>query len=261
MLAQDKPVARLGALENLDRFFGEPKPRHQVRHKREPAAKDVGRFFFAVGLVDDAQDGAGVGVDRARLRQERVQHEFDRRIWRRRVDQVGAREGDQFGVGDCLARAQRAQRTKPHGGQPRQLNLGHVGAAGLHVKDFGLFAEHVVRFCLERGVAAAMQDELAVAAEKSCRVNQQRQVAADAGFSAARDQRVGVTLDPAALHGAMRSAAGKAARPPTPAARLLRTFFIADFGDDGFRGGRRRRCGWRVCGFRIARGRRRLAHR
>ena len=202
-----------------------------------------------------------MSVRHALLRQERVQHEFDGRIRRCGVDQVGAREANQLRVGDRLAGAQRAKRVEPHGGQRGRFDLGHVGAAGLDVDDFGLFAEHVGRFCLQRSVAAAMQDKLA------CRG---RGVASHKPAAPGRGRcRIWRRVRPAPRRHprpsrsscAIWSAAGEAARPPAPAARLFRTFVIADFGDDRLRGGSRLRGCRRRRSFRAGGGRRRLAHR
>ena len=59
-----------------------------------------------------------MGVIDEFVRQEGVQHHLDRRIGRRRIDQVGALDGDHFLVADGVERAQLAQRLKPHGGKP-----------------------------------------------------------------------------------------------------------------------------------------------
>ena len=112
-------------------FLGEAEARHEVRHEGEPAAKNFGAFFFAVGLIDHAEHRRRMGVIDEFVRQERVQHDFDGRIWRRRIDQVGALDGDQLLVGDRVERAQLPQRRQPYRRQAIGLGRRHVGAGGL----------------------------------------------------------------------------------------------------------------------------------
>ena len=84
------PSLGLPLLEDLDRFFREAKARHDVGHEAQAAGKHLGAFFLAVGLVDHAEHRGGVGVVDEFVRQKRMQHHLDGRIWRRRIDQIGA---------------------------------------------------------------------------------------------------------------------------------------------------------------------------
>ncbi len=106
MLAENEPVARLVPFEDFDCLLGEAETRHEVGHEGEPAAKSLGAFFFAVGLIDHAEYGRRVGVVDELVRQKRVQHDFDGRIWRRRIDEVSALDGDQLLVGERIERAE-----------------------------------------------------------------------------------------------------------------------------------------------------------
>ena len=135
--------------------------------------------------------------------------------------------------------------------QPEPLTQQHVD----------VFAKQIGQPCFHRRVAAAVQHQFGIAAEQSRRIDAAMRCRGQCHVARMRDQCLGVAIDPATLHGGMRSAAGEAARPPAPAARLLRTFVVAGLGDDGFRAGCRcRRCRRRR-GFRGARARRRLADR
>ena len=87
--------------------------------------------------------------------------------------------------------------------KPCRIDVRHVGAGRLDVEHFDVVAETVARARLQRRVAAAMQDELGIAAEEPRRVDPQRQIAVDAGLAGARDERLGVGVDPAALHVAL----------------------------------------------------------
>ena len=145
-----------------------------------------------------------MGVVDEFVRQERVQHDLDGRIWRRRIDQVGALNGHQLFVGDGVDRAQLTQRRKPHRRQPFRLGGCHVGAGGFDPQHLDIVAEQVAGAGLQRGVAAAVEDELWIAAEKPRGVDAKRQVALDARLGAVGDNRLGVTVDPRAFHGVSR---------------------------------------------------------
>ena len=198
-----------------------------------------------------------------------MQHDLDRRSWRRRIDQVGALDADKFVVGDGVEPAQPAQGVKPHRRQAFAFDRRHVGAGGFDPQHLDIFAEDIAHAGLERGVAAAMQHQLAVAAKKPRRVEAERQVAVDAGFRTVRDECLGVTVDPRALHGSMirkkpapdlirggnrflerimlhrtraavPSPAGEATRPPPAPARPIGILALAMFGGHRLRCWRRR---------------------
>ena len=203
VFGENEAVARFRPLENIDRLLGQAETRHDVRHEGEPAAENFRAFLFAVGLIDDAEHGGGVGVIDEFVRQERVQHDLDRRIGRRRIDQARALDADELVVANLAERAQLAQRRKPNRRQPGEIDHRHVGAGRLDAQNLDVVAEAVAHHFFQRGVAAAVQDELGVAAEQPRRVDTQRQVAIDARFRAFGDDGLGVTVDPAAFHGAL----------------------------------------------------------
>ena len=203
VLAQDQSVARLVSFECRDGFFGEPEARHDVRHEAKPAVENIGAFLLAVGLVDDAQHRGRVRVVDEFVRQKRVQHHLDRRVRRGRIDQVGAFDGDQFDVANMIECAQAAHRLKPHRAKAGRIGGSHVGARGLDVQHFDVFAETVATARFQRRVAAAVQDEFGIAAEQPRRVNAQRQIPVDPGWAGACNKRLGVGVDPAALHVAL----------------------------------------------------------
>ena len=105
VLAENKPVAWFRALENVDRLFREPEARHEVGHERQAVLKDFGAARGAVGLVDQTEQCGRVGVIDEFVRQERVQHDLDGRIWRRRIDKIDALDRQEFVVADRLKRA------------------------------------------------------------------------------------------------------------------------------------------------------------
>jgi hypothetical protein len=142
------------------------------------------------------------------VRQERVQHHFHRWIWRRRIDQAGALDADKVRILNVIERAQLAHRGKPHGGQAAGIYARHIGAGGLYPENLDIFAEAIAHPLLERRVAAAVQNELWIAAEEPRRVDPQRQVAVDARLGGNRfrklgDHALGVGVDPGAFHGAL----------------------------------------------------------
>ena len=84
--------------------------------------------------------------------------------------------------------------------KPSASDLRHVGAGGFDAKHLGFFTEAIAHARFQRGVAAAVQDELRIAAEQARGVDTERQIAADARRRAVRDKIFSVTIDPAAFH-------------------------------------------------------------
>ena len=213
MLAQNEPVARLAALEHFDRLLGETEAGHEIGHEAHPVLVDLGALGLAVRLIDQAEHRGRMGVIDEFVRQECVQHDLDRGIGRCRIDEIGALDAHQFLIVDRIERAQPTQGCNPHGGKTRGLNGRHLGAGGFDTQHLDLFAEAVGHARFQRGVAAAMQHQLGVTAEQARGVDAQRQLAINPGFGALRDQRLGVALDPPALHRAL---------PGVPSGRLGR---------------------------------------
>ena len=203
VLPKNEAFACECALKDLDRLLGEAEARHEVGHEGQPAAENLDAARFAVRLVDHAEHRGGMGVIDEFVRQERVQHDLDRRSWRRRIDQVGALDADKFVVGDGVEPAQPAQGVKPHRRQAFGFDRRHVGAGGFYPQHLDIFAEETAHAGLERGVAAAMQHQLGVAAKEPRRVDAERQVAVDAGFRTVRNECFGVTVNPSTFHGAL----------------------------------------------------------
>ena len=164
MLPKNEAFACRCALKDLDRLLGEAEARHEVGHEGEPPAENLGAARFAVRLIDDAEHRGGMGVIDEFVRQQRVQHDLDRRSWRRRIDQVGAFDADKLVVGDRIEAAQPAHGFKPHRRQAFGFDRRHVGAGGFDPQHLDIFAKEIAHAGLERGVAAAMQHQLGVAA-------------------------------------------------------------------------------------------------
>ena len=159
------------ALENFDRLLGEAKARHEIRHEGQPAAEHIGAFFFAVRLVDQAEHRGRVGMVDEFVRQEGVQHHLDGWIWRRRIDQVGALDGDQVFVADGVEHAQLAHRAKPHGDEAIRSDRRHVGrrrilrAALRRLRRSGRACASSARYCRRRAGRASGRGRAAA----SCR--------------------------------------------------------------------------------------------
>ena len=141
-----------------------------------------------------------MGVIDERVRHEGMQQQFQRRAGRHRIEQIGALHARHVLVGKFVAAAQLAQRRKPHRHHAGRLDGRHVGAGALDAQHLDLVACEVAHPRLHRGVAAAVQHELAIAAEQSRAVDAQRQLRRNAACGIAVDRRLGVTIDPAALH-------------------------------------------------------------
>ena len=201
VFAEDQAVARLRLFEDLDRLFGEPEARHQIRHESQAAAKRVGALFLSVWLVDDAEHGAGMRVVDEFMWQESMQHHFDGRIGCGRIDQIGAFDREEFFIRDRLVGAQIPQWRQANRRQAFRFDRGHVGARSLDPQDLDFVAEQVTGTRLQRSVAAAMQHQFRIGTEQSCAVDTKRQIARDAGLGAARHDFRGFSFDPSAFHG------------------------------------------------------------
>src|SRR5262249_34398976 len=114
-------------------------------------------------------------------------------------------------AGQGRARAQLAQTIEPHGGKPRRLDRRHVRARAFDAQHRDLLAEEVRHRGLHRGIAAAMQHELGIAADEARGVDAQREIAADAVTGIAVDRRLRLAVDPAAFH---RRAPSRARKTP-----------------------------------------------
>ena len=200
VLVQDQADRAGRGREHPRRLLGEAEAGHDVGHDAHAAVVKLGGARCAVGLVDQAQHRGRVGVIDEALRNEGVQQRLDRRIGRHRVDEVRALRLHHLLVRHGVALEQHAQLGEPHRRQPGGLDHRHVGAGALDAEDVDL-APHQVRHAqLHRGVAAAVQHELRIAAEQPRRVDPQREIARHAARGITCDQRLGLGLHEAALH-------------------------------------------------------------
>jgi len=84
--------------------------------------------------------------------------------------------------------------------EPGRLDLRHIPARAFDAEHVDLGAEQVAHARLHGCVAAAVQDELRVAAEQTGRIDAERNVAVDALRGVERNRGLGVTIVPGALH-------------------------------------------------------------
>jgi hypothetical protein len=131
VFAEDQAVARPLPLEDLDRRLGKTETRHEIGHKTQTAAEYVGALFLPVGLIDDAENGAGMCVIDECVRQKGMQHHLNGRIGRGRIDQIGAFDRQEVFIGDGFDGAQVAQWRKADRQQVPRFDRRHVGAGGL----------------------------------------------------------------------------------------------------------------------------------
>jgi hypothetical protein len=82
----------------------------------------------------------------------------------------------------------------------RTMSSSLRAARALDAQNFDLLAQKVVQLGLDRSIAAAMQHQLGLAAQKSARVDAQAEIGAEALPGVAIDDRLRVTFNPAALH-------------------------------------------------------------
>ncbi len=105
-----------------------------------------------------------MGVVDEFVRQEGVQQRLDRRVGRLAVQKVAALDIDHVLVGERLQAEQAAERGEAHRGQAGRLDRAHVPAAAFYAQHLDRFAGDVGHPRLHRRVAAAMQDQLGLAA-------------------------------------------------------------------------------------------------
>ena len=200
MLQQHQPFDRGILLEDLGGRLRQQKPRHDVGDETQPLPVELGAALGGIGLVGDAQHRGRVRVIDKFVRQESVEQGLDRRVGGARVDQIGALHPHHLLVGERRPRAQFAQGREAHGRQSRRLDRRHVPAAAFDAQHFGRLVEEVFDDGFDRGVAAAVQDELGIAAEEPRGIDPQRQVARHAAPGIMLDQPLGVAVGPQALH-------------------------------------------------------------
>ena len=219
MLVEDQPLHLRASLEHRGRRLGEPKARPDIGHEIDALAEHFRHERRAVRLVDEAQHRIRMRVIDEFRRQERMQQHLDRRVRTHRVNEICALDLQQVAVGDGGAGAQRPQRREANGGKARWLDRRHVESRALHAQRFNLGADEIGHAGFHRSVAAAVAYELCVLAEQPGRVDAQRDVAPDALAGIARDDRRGVALDIAAVHGVAAVLPAKGAQPLLPPMR------------------------------------------
>jgi hypothetical protein len=113
------------------------------------------------------------------------------------IEQIDALEVDHVLVGELFQPAQAAQFGKTHCRQARGLDMAHVPARALDADDFDFLAEKIARLRLHAGVAATVQHEFRIGAQKPRRVGTQGEIAIDALRRVTRNERFGIGIGPA----------------------------------------------------------------
>ncbi len=199
VLQQHQPLDLGIGFEHPRRFLGEIEARHDERHHPEARAIHLAAQLLAFGLVGQAQHRSGMGVVDELARQEGVQQGLDRGIGRARIEQIGALHPHHVLVGKPGSGFHPQQRCEPHRRQPGGLDLGHVPAAALDAENLGLLAQEIGQTRLDRGVAATMEHQLRLAAQKPRGIDAQSQVGINPLLGITRHQALGLGLRPAAF--------------------------------------------------------------
>ena len=223
VLVQDQALDLRIALEHVGRHLRKGKARHDVRYDADAPVIELGADVLAVGLVDQAQDRAGVGVIDEFVRQERVQERFDRWVGSRRIEQILALHTNHIFVAQRVACAQPAQAIEPNRRKSCRLDRRHVGARPFDAERHDLLAEQVRHRRLNRGVAAAVQHEPGIAAEEAGGIDPQREIGTDAAIGIVFDRRLRLAIDPAAFHRQLLSGPTRPSRRACIAAALRRS--------------------------------------
>ena len=176
VLVEDQPFHAGPGVVDLGRQLGEAEAGDRVGHEPHGAVVDLGHQLLAVGLIHQAQDGRRVGMVDELVREEGVQQRLDGGVGRARIQEVHALEVDHVLVGERLEAAQPAERLQLHGRQPGGLDGAHVPPRALDAQHLVRLAQEVRHPGLDRGVAAAVQDQQRVGAEEARGVGAQCQV-------------------------------------------------------------------------------------
>ncbi len=137
--------------------------------------------ILAMRLIGQRHDRIGMGVVDMPKRQVGVQDRFDRRVRRCRIKQQPALQHHHVVVAERREFDHGLKRSQPDGRQARRFDRAHVPAAALHAQNGNLGTVHLGKRGLDGGVAAAMQHQFGIRAQKPCRVGADRQVPVDAG--------------------------------------------------------------------------------
>ena len=140
-----------------------------------------------------------------------MQDRFDRRVGRRRIHQQPALLAHHLDVRQRLEAGERGEFLQSHRRQAGRLDRAHVPAAALDAKNLDLAAVRVPNDGLDRGIAAAMENQLRVAAEEAGRIDTGRQIGVQAGSDIAVDDGSKLRIRPTRFHrGELRKAARRA---------------------------------------------------
>jgi hypothetical protein len=173
---------------------GEVEPGHDVRNDHDAIAVDVADALLAFGRVRDRKHRVRVRVVDVLVRQDGVQDGLDRRRGRPGAQHVRVELVDHLRIGQLGKARELAHIAERDRRETRRLDGLQVPAAALHVEHVLFLAEEVFLAQLDRGIAAAVEHERAVAAE-------------EAGGVDARPERAGelrrLGVAPEAFHGAI----------------------------------------------------------
>ncbi len=132
VLVKDEADRAGRGVDNVRGLLREREAGHNVGHYAHLSVIEVRGKGLAVGLIDEREHGGGVGMINEFLRNECVQKSLDRRVGRRRIDEVGALDSDHLFVGEHIPLAKHSQFGEPHCRQPLRLDRRHVGARPFH---------------------------------------------------------------------------------------------------------------------------------
>ena len=154
---------------------GQVKAGHHVGHKGDPIAIDLATDRFGIGLVGQGQQGDRMGVVDVGVGQEGMQQGLHRRIGGSRIDQVLALGRHHRFITEAPQGAEGQQGLQAHGRMAGGLDRGQVPAGSLHTQHRDRFAQQSRGRGFDRGVAAAMEDQVGIGPEQPGRVGAQGQ--------------------------------------------------------------------------------------
>ena len=185
-------------VERVRRRLAETEPGHDVRHDHDVVAQRLAHEVVTVLLIGQGEDGVGVGVVDELRRQEGVEQRLDRRVGRRRVEQMAAKLVHHLDVGQRVEVAEPAQVGEVEAGQAGRLDRVEVPTRALDVDRLDRLAEEVAVDALDRGVPAAVHHQRRLRADQARGVDAQREVLAPGGVTLHELARF--LIRPATLH-------------------------------------------------------------
>jgi hypothetical protein len=198
MLQKHQPDTAGARLERLGGAKGEPEAGHHVGDDPQLGAVDLAHRRFAVRPVGQRQHRIGMGMIDELGGQEGVKQRLDRRRRSIGAEEMDALLVDHLLVGQAGEGPQPAEPLKAHSGQPFGRDTVEVPARAFDKNRLDRLAQQVGHGRFDRGIAAAVQHQIGIAADQPGGVDAEGEVFAGRGV--AFEKGAGRFVGPTGLH-------------------------------------------------------------